>query len=155
MTPVNALLAEYAADHQHPVNRRLHTICVPVIVVSLLGLLWSIPVPGFGGDRPSFVNWATLAAILALVWYLRLSIRLGLGMLAATIVALALVAALGRLDQPLWLSSSALFLVAWIGQFIGHGFEGKRPSFFRDVRFLLVGPLWVLSHLYPRLGLRD
>lgn len=154
MTPVNSLLAEYAADHQNPVNKRLHTICVPVIVVSLIGLLWSIPVPGAGSALPSFVNWATVGIVLALAWYLRLSPPLALGMILASAVAIGIVVALGRLDSPLWLSSAAIFVVAWIGQFIGHGFEGKRPSFFRDLRFLLVGPLWVLAGMYKRLGIR-
>jgi uncharacterized membrane protein YGL010W len=154
MTPVSSLLAEYSADHQHPVNRQLHTVCVPVIVISLLGLLWSIPVPG-GSDRlPSFVNWATVGAAVALLWYVKLSARLAVGMVISLALAFAIIIGLTRLQAPLWLTSTAIFVVAWIGQFIGHGFEGKRPSFFRDLRFLLVGPLWVIEKLYRRLGIR-
>lgn len=47
--------------------------------------------------------------------------------------------------------SIALFVLAWMGQFVGHQIEGKKPSFFDDVRFLLIGPLFVLSFLYRRL----
>ena len=47
----------------------------------------------------------------------------------------------------------AIFVAAWIGQFIGHAYEGKRPSFFKDVQFLLIGPLWLLAALYRRLGI--
>lgn len=154
MTTVNEFLAEYAADHQNPVNKRLHKICVPAIVVSLLGLLWSIPVPGLGSDRPFFLNWAIIAALFALLWYLWLSPRFALGMAVGTIAALAIVSALDGLETPLWLISAGIFIVAWIGQFVGHGFEGKRPSFLRDLRFLLIGPLWVLSSLYRLLGIR-
>jgi uncharacterized membrane protein YGL010W len=46
--------------------------------------------------------------------------------------------------------SIAIFVVAWIGQFIGHKIEGKKPSFFDDLRFLLIGPLFVLGFLYRR-----
>lgn len=154
MTQVADLLAEYAADHRNPVNRQLHTVCVPTIVVSLIGLLWSIPVPGAGAALPAFVNWATVAVALALAWYVRLSPRLAIGMVAGAALALGIVVLLGRLQAPLWLTSAAIFVVAWIGQFVGHGFEGKRPSFFRDLRFLLVGPLWVLAGMYQRLGIR-
>ena len=45
-----------------------------------------------------------------------------------------------------------VFVVAWIGQFIGHKIEGRRPSFLTDLVYLLVGPLWTLSKLYKRLG---
>jgi uncharacterized membrane protein YGL010W len=59
---------------------------------------------------------------------------------------------LALLPQALvWQVSLAVFVVAWIGQFIGHKIEGKKPSFFDDVRFLLIGPLFVLSFLYRRL----
>jgi uncharacterized membrane protein YGL010W len=55
---------------------------------------------------------------------------------------------------PLWNICIFLFVVAWIGQFIGHAIEGKRPSFFKDVQFLLIGPLWLLADAYRRLGIR-
>lgn len=154
MTTVERLLDEYAADHQHPLNRLLHHLCVPAIVVGLLGLLASLPVPGAPGDLPRSVNWATALLIAALAWYLWLSPRLGAGMAVTGALALLLVAGLDRLPGPLWLVSAVLFVVAWIGQFIGHAAEGRRPSFLRDLRFLLVGPLWLLAGLYRRFGLR-
>lgn len=154
MRPVHALLAEYAADHQNPVNRTLHAICVPIIVVSVLGLLRAVPVPPALAGASAFVNCATVPAALALLWYLRLSAPLGAGMAVALLLALAAVAALAQLPVPLWATSAAMFTLGWAGQFIGHGFEGRRPSFLRDLRFLLVGPLWVLDGLYRRIGMR-
>ncbi len=154
MTRASAYLAAYAADHQNPVNCRLHTICVPIIVVSLLGLLWSVPVPVAMQGLPPYVNWAGVTVVAALLWYLHLAPRLALGMTVAAVPALAIVAALDRLATPLWLSSTLLFLAAWIGQFVGHAFEGRRPSFLRDLHFLLIGPLWVVSGFLARLGIR-
>ena len=154
MTPIDRMLAEYAADHRHPVNQRLHTICVPVIFVSLLGLLRAVPVPGTLAGLPSFVNWAVIAVVAALLWYFSRSPRYGVAMTAASAIALWMVALLDQLPLPLAASSAGLFVVAWIGQFIGHGYEGRRPSFFRDLQFLLVGPLWVLAKLFPRLAPR-
>ena len=60
---------------------------------------------------------------------------------------------LATLAWPLWLTSLTIFIAAWIGQFIGHALEGKRPSFFKDLQFLLIGPLWLLAAAYRRLGL--
>lgn len=154
MRQVDVLLAGYAADHQHPFNRLMHRVCVPAIVVSLLGLLACLPVPQAWRAVAPAVNWSGVLVAGALGWYLWLSPRLAAGMAVATILALLLVASLARLPGPLWLASGIVFALAWIGQFIGHAAEGKRPSFLRDLRFLLVGPLWLLAGLYGRLGLR-
>ena len=154
MKPVERLLGEYAADHQHPFNRRIHTLCVPAIAVSLLGLLASLPVPGSLRAMAPAANWALFLLAGALAWYLWLSPRLAAGMAIAAALAMLLVAALSRLPGPLWLSSGVLFLLAWAGQFAGHAAEDRRPSFLRDLRFLLIGPLWLLAELYRRLHLR-
>jgi uncharacterized membrane protein YGL010W len=54
---------------------------------------------------------------------------------------------------PLWQVAAVVFVLAWTGQFIGHVFEGRRPSFFKDLQFLLIGPAWLLSFIYRHLGL--
>ena len=57
-------------------------------------------------------------------------------------------------DPEVWRLSLAIFIVAWIGQFIGHKIEGKKPSFFEDLQFLLIGPAWLLSFIYNKLGIK-
>jgi uncharacterized membrane protein YGL010W len=137
---IDALLAQYSESHRNPTNELIHFVCVPVIVFSLLGILWSLhPV-------------VALAAVAASMWYyLQLSKPFAVGMLAMSIVMLAILAAMPPMTVlPL---SIAVFVVAWIGQFIGHKIEGKKPSFLDDLRFLLIGPLFVLGFLYRRLNL--
>jgi uncharacterized membrane protein YGL010W len=148
------LLAEYSADHQNPFNRLMHSICVPLIAIALVGLLWAIPVPGAWSLSSTWINFGTAALIILNVYYLRLAPRLGLGMVVAALLAAPLLAFADALPVPLWLTALVVFTVGWIGQFIGHYVEGRRPSFFRDLRFLLIGPLWVLSKLYAVLGIR-
>ena len=100
-----------------------------------------------------WLNWATLAAAAALIYYLVLSPALALGLLLAFAVLLAITRLLAGLPWPLWLTSIVIFVIAWIGQFIGHAVEGKRPSFFKDIQFLLIGPLWLLASAYRRLSI--
>jgi uncharacterized membrane protein YGL010W len=150
MRSVTDWLSEYGESHQHPTNKLLHWICVPPIVLAVLGLLWSAPVPAAFAAVSAWLNWATLAAAAALVYYLVLSRALAAGVLLAFGALLAIVQALTRLPWPLWVSSLVIFVVAWIGQFIGHALEGKRPSFFKDLQFLLIGPLWLLAAAYRR-----
>ncbi|MDB5776901.1 MAG: hypothetical protein JWP38_3034 [Herbaspirillum sp.] len=137
---IDALLAKYAESHLNPANERIHFICVPAIVFALLGLIWAI--------HPLLAAAVVLAALL---YYFSLSPPFAIGMLLMSGTMLAVLHALPPgLVLPL---SIAMFVVAWIGQFVGHNIEGKKPSFFEDVRFLLVGPLFVLGFLYRRLGI--
>lgn len=143
----------YGESHRHPVNKRIHWICVPTIYFSIVGLLASLPPASLPvlGRMP----WASAAmAVAVLGFYLPLSRPLGIGMAIWSMGCTALARYLdAHAPWPLWAISLALFAGAWIGQFIGHGIEGKKPSFFTDLLFLLVGPAWVLAFLYRRLGI--
>ena len=151
--PIERYLHSYGGDHVNATNQRIHLVCVPAIVWSVTAALWVIPVPE-QWLNPGF--WMALAMFFAWLWYWRLSRPLALGALAG-FVAFGflnrwLYGQLGAMGL-LWLALG-VFVVAWIGQFIGHKIEGKRPSFLTDLVYLLVGPLWTLGKLYRRLGWR-
>jgi uncharacterized membrane protein YGL010W len=155
MREVSDWLDEYGDSHRSPTNKRLHWICVPVIVWCVIGLLWSLPVPDVMRELGPGVNWAGITVFVALLYYGMLSLPLAVGALPVFLLMLWSIHGLARAAwAPVWLVCTAVFVVAWIGQFIGHAIEGKRPSFFKDVQFLLIGPLWLLADLYRRLGIR-
>ena len=138
---VDALLAHYGESHQHPTNELIHFVAIPLILWSIVGLLFAL--------HP-WVAYAFLAA--SLVYYLRLGSQVFVvGMAVWTALSLALVFAAGPLLVPL---AVGVFVVAWIFQFIGHKLEGKKPSFFEDIQYLWVGRLFVLSKLLERLHIR-
>ena len=153
MRTVTDWLGEYGSSHQNPTNKLLHWICVPPIVLAVMGFLWSLPVPAGFAHLSPWLNWATLAAAVAVAYYLVLSPKLAIGVLIAFALLLLLTQQLAQLPWPLWLTSLVIFVIAWIGQFIGHAIEGKRPSFFKDLQFLLIGPLWLLAAAYRRLSI--
>ncbi len=153
MRTVDQWLEEYGESHRHPVNKALHWVCVPVIVLTVMGFLRSLPTPDAFATLPG-LDWATLAVVLAVGYYLRLSPALAIGAAPLLILGLAALGWLESLPVPLWASCAALFVGAWIGQFVGHAIEGRRPSFLKDLQFLLIGPLWLLADLYRRIGLR-
>jgi len=153
-TKVQQWLDAYGESHRHPVNKRIHWVCVPAIVLSLVGLLWSLPVPPAWLEWSPFLNWAALFLVAAILYYLFLSVTLAFGMVIFSVLLMSATYGLDQLPLPLWTICLAVFVLAWIGQFIGHEIEGKKPSFFQDVQFLMIGPLWLLAQLYQRLGLR-
>jgi uncharacterized membrane protein YGL010W len=134
---IEALLAKYSESHLNPTNEVIHFVCIPLIVFSFLGMLWA-----------AHPLAALVVTAVSLVYYVRLSVPFALGML---LMSGAMLWILSILPQAWMLEISlGIFVVAWIGQFIGHKIEGKKPSFFEDLRFLLIGPLFVLSFLYRR-----
>jgi uncharacterized membrane protein YGL010W len=148
-------LHEYGDSHRNPTNKMLHWVCVPVIAWCVLVLLWSLPFPSaFRAAHPA-ANWGSVAVLAALIYYSLLSIPLTLGALPLLLAGLW---SIDRLDRaaavPLWSICVILFAAAWIGQFIGHAIEGRRPSFFKDIQFLMIGPLWLLADVYRRVGIR-
>jgi uncharacterized membrane protein YGL010W len=155
MRTANQWLSEYGESHHNPINEALHWICVPIILWCVLGLLWSAPFPDGVRSAIPMANWATLVSLAAIIYYALLSVPLALGVLPLLLLMLWSIAALSRNSlAPLWLICAGLFVLAWIGQFVGHAIEGKRPSFFKDVQFLMIGPLWLLANAYRRLGVR-
>ena len=149
--PIDRWLDSYSGDHQHATNQLIHLLCVPAIVWTITALLWVVPVPR-GLVQQGF--WMAVAMFFAWLFYWRLSRPLALGMLALFVAAgflnRWLYHALGA-SGLLWLAVG-VFVVAWVGQFVGHHIEGRRPSFFTDLKYLLIGPLWTLDKLYRKLG---
>ena len=137
---VDQLLAHYEESHRDPRNERIHFVAIPLIMLSLIGLLYVL--------HP----WVAYGFILAsMVYYARLSAVFLVTMAALSALALALVQAMGEYVLTI---SAALFVGAWIAQFVGHRYEGKKPSFFEDLQYLWVGPIFVVSKLFLKLGIR-
>ena len=150
MKALDQWFEEYAVSHQNETNKTIHYICVPAIFFSIVGLLMSIP-SGFLTDAAggSYIigNWATVALIFVLIFYFRLSVSMGFKMLIFSILCIIGNYFISTV-APLWLISLIIFVVAWIGQFYGHKVEGKKPSFLKDIQFLLIGPAWVIDNVF-------
>jgi uncharacterized membrane protein YGL010W len=154
MRDMQSWLDGYSNDHQNTTNRLFHWLCVPPIVWSVIAVLWAIPVPA-SFARPG--AWAVAVMVLAFYWYWKHSHRLAVALLIAF-------AGLGLFTHLLYLQLGAaslawlalgVFVVAWIGQFIGHQFEGRRPSFLTDLAYLLIGPAWLMAKLLRQLGFKQ
>lgn len=141
---------DYAVSHQNKTNQRIHYICVPAIFFSIVGMIMSIPSQLIqnttGIENPMISNWASLILIVLLLFYLSLSFGLFLRMLGFSVLCIIGNYYLGQV-MPLFYTSLLIFVVAWVGQFYGHHIEGKKPSFLKDLQFLLIGPAWVLEKL--------
>lgn len=147
MKNINQWLSEYGRDHKNVVNQKIHKVCVPLIMMSLLGIMWKIPTPEFMNETLYF-NWATLFCLACSFFYLTLDKVYFLIMVFLSSLMLVIISILDQ-TQNLLAISIIIFMLSWMGQFVGHKIEGQKPSFLEDIQFLLIGPLWVFK------GLRD
>ena len=148
MKTLNQWFDEYAVSHQNKTNQLIHFVCVPAIFFSIVGFLMSIPTTFLSSilelNNPLIENWAFVILIFVLLFYLRLSITMFIKIGVFSFLCIVGNYYLGTF-LPLFYSSLAIFAIAWIGQFYGHKLEGKKPSFFKDLQFLLIGPAWVIK----------
>jgi uncharacterized membrane protein YGL010W len=153
MKKIDSLFAEYAESHQNPKNKTIHWICVPLIFFSILGFISLIPSPQI---LLKYFGYISLVSIIALVlvtfFYVRLSWKIALIMFILMFICEFFIFKI-NVSFPYstsWLIYGAIFFLSWIGQFYGHKIEGKKPSFLKDLQFLLVGPIWLLSFILKK-----
>ncbi len=150
MTRLENYLNEYSETHQNKTNQLIHMFCVPFIMFSVIGILKALPVPE---SWPLWLDLSTLAILAVLSFYASFkNIKLFLAML---IFIVPQVIILELLRPRFLLLCLLIFIIAWIFQFIGHKIEGKKPAFFKDLFFLLIGPLWVVKHFYEFSNAKD
>jgi uncharacterized membrane protein YGL010W len=144
-------LEAYGESHKNATNKAIHWICVPLIMISIFGILYSLP---FFAEKTWYSNWGAIAFVPVLFFYFRLSLRM---FFAFVFIALliswlneGIYRALEASDTRMLIAHISIFIVAWIFQFIGHKIEGKKPSFLEDIQFLLIGPAWLMSFLFKK-----
>ncbi len=153
MKPIQQWLAEYGESHQNHTNKLIHWVCVPAIFFSITGLLYAIKLPFvFYGHQ---LNVAFVVIFFVLIYYFLMSKTLAVGMFLFTLLCLWLCHFIEHIAVvKLWLFCIIVFATAWVGQFYGHKVEGKKPSFLKDIQFLMIGPAWLMSFVFEKIGIK-
>lgn len=147
MRTLNAWMRDYAVSHTHPTNKIIHYYCVPLIMLSLFGLLSFVSLP-FIGDIHYLFNASSLLALFILGFYFCISKRLFIIMLPIfSLFQVLIYTLLYYFYAYVFNFFLLLFIVSWILQLIGHKIEGKKPSFIDDLLFLFIGPIWVFVRI--------
>ncbi|MGF1751177.1 DUF962 domain-containing protein [Vibrio cionasavignyae] len=140
MKSLQQWLDAYGESHQNKMNRKIHKVAVPGIYLSIVGIIWSLPALSLGEVQ---INWVWPVMIPVMMFYACLSKQVLVQMLVFTLACLAIISFLALYSAPVFSLSVGLFIALWVMQFLGHHIEGKKPSFFDDIQFLLIGPIWV------------
>jgi uncharacterized membrane protein YGL010W len=156
MRKIDLLFAEYAESHRNSTNKLIHWFCVPLIFWTILGFISYIPTPNIYLKYFGFLSIASFIALcLVTTFYFRLSWRIAVIMIIVMLLMEHFVSyANVKLGTQSWILFLSVFVITWILQFIGHKIEGKKPSFLKDLQFLLIGPIWLLSFVLKKAGIR-
>ncbi|RNA62112.1 DUF962 domain-containing protein [Chryseobacterium nematophagum] len=156
MRKIDLLFAEYSESHKNPTNKLIHWICVPLIFWTVLGFISFIPSPHICSSYYGCISIVSIIAILLVaIFYIRLSFLIGIIMVLVMLLMEHFTYAINiHFRKQAWLVYLGVFIITWILQFIGHKVEGKKPSFLKDIQFLLIGPIWLLSFILKKLGIK-
>lgn len=156
MRKIDLLFAEYSESHRNETNKLIHWICVPLIFWSILGFISLIPAPHIFVVYFGFISIISIIGILSVTaYYATLSWKIAAVMLLVMLFFEWIISTVNlNFGRDSWIIYAAVFVLAWIGQFYGHKIEGKKPSFLKDLQFLLVGPAWLLHFLMKNAGIR-
>lgn len=156
MRKIDLLFAEYSESHRNSTNKLIHWICVPLIFWSILGFISLIPSKSIGFIYIGEISYVSFAAIaLVTIFYMRLSVVISIIMFILMVIMESFAYGINiRFKENALIVYLSVFVVTWIFQFVGHKIEGKKPSFLKDLQFLLVGPIWLLSFILKKTGIR-
>ena len=150
MKSISQWLGEYGESHQNPTNKMVHFVCVPAIFFSIVGFFYCVKLPALSCCT---LTLAHIALILVAIYYMLLSVPLAIGMGLYSILCLLLCRVIEQATSHLFVVCAVIFVIAWVIQFWGHSVEGKKPSFLKDIQFLMIGPAWIMSFLYKKMGM--
>lgn len=147
--------SEFGAVHRYRTHDVIHWVAAPVSFASLLGFVWTIPVPEAWRESVPWFNWMLVALLLATAIYAALSPALGAGMtFVMSICYSAFVLIELFVPLPVWQISLAAFTAAQLTLLVGDILNSRKFSFRAKLAFLFIGPAWLVSRLYQKIGQR-
>jgi len=153
MAETDRWLTEYGRNHQDLSFPAVYWVAVLTLVVATVGMLWSLPVPDRFAEISPILNWGSTFLMAAVVYYFIISMPLAIGMLSFVFGVGAIQVWLVNSAHDQVLVSASLFLASLAGLFLGHHAGGGVRAVLRDIQLMMIGPAWLLSNLYRRLGI--
>jgi uncharacterized membrane protein YGL010W len=157
--PIDIIIDQYDSFHQKPANRLINYICIPLIVFSVVGFVWSLPFPQlkFLGAYITYLNWGSFLIAFSVYYYMRLSPIISYILLLILFAVVYVVIQLQLAEKSGYLLPQVcifIFVMANIAQFIGYRIEGKKPTFSDEFKFMLTAPIWLLSLVMKKFGVK-
>jgi uncharacterized membrane protein YGL010W len=151
VTDIDNWLARYEQSHQSLRNPVVYWASIPMVVLGLTGLLWTLPVPVEFQEISPLLNWGSAFLMVTAIYYFIISLSLAIGLLPFL---------LGLASIQMWLTTSGfsalaisvgLLVAGTVGLALGRG--GALGPLVQDLQLIMIGPAWLLSVLFRRFGI--
>ncbi len=153
MSDASEWLARYAARHQNLTHPVIYWAAVPTVVLGTVGMLWALPVPDAFHTISPLLNWGSTFLMAAVIYYFIISLSLAIGLLPFVLGVALFEAWLVQSDYSLARVAVGLFTAGVIGLGLGHRNQSSFRPVVEDLQMMMLGPAWILSRLYQRLGI--
>lgn len=153
MSETHRWLSDYGDTHRDISSPAIYWSAVLILVPGTVGMLWSLPIPQAFADISPLLNWGSVFLMVSLVYYFIISLPLAIGMMPFLLAVAALVMVLSQSDVSVAGISLGMVVLALTGIYFGHHAGGGAGAVLRDVQLMMIGPVWLLSTLYRRLGI--
>jgi len=153
MTETDSWLKNYEDTHQDLTYPVVFWAAVPMVVLGTVGVLWTLPIPDEFFEISPLLNWGTAFLMAAAVYYFIISVSLAIGMLPFVLGVAGIQAWLGQSDYSAMHVSLGLLVGGIIGLWMGHRNESSLRPVLQDLQLMMIGPAWLLSVLYRRIGI--
>lgn len=153
MTETDSWLKHYEDTHQDLTYPFVFWAAVPMVVLGTVGILWTLPIPDEFFEISPLLNWGTAFLMATAVYYFIISVSLAIGMLPFILGLAGIQVWLGQSDFSPQRVSIGLFVAGIIGFWLGHRNEGSLRPVVQDLQLMMIGPAWLLSVLYRRIGI--
>jgi uncharacterized membrane protein YGL010W len=153
MNDTDTWLERYGAHRSNLSSPGVYWLSTPLVVLGTIGLLWSLPVPDAFAEISPLLNWGSAFLMATTVYYFILSLALAIGLLPLVLAIAVFEMWLARSEFSLFRVSVGLFVAGLIGVWFGHRNKRSLLAVLEDLQTIMLGPVWLLSQLYRRLGI--
>lgn len=153
MRETDRWLSDYGDSHRSISCPAIYWPAVLVLVPGVTGMLWSLPTPAAFARISPLLNWGSAFLMASLVYYFIISLPLAIGMLPFMVSVAAMGVLLAQAEVSVAGVSLGVVVVSLAGLYFGHHASGGIRSVLRDIQLMMIGPIWLLSRVYSRLGI--
>ncbi len=153
MSDTLSWLERYEKNHENLTWPLIYWAAVPMVVVGTVGVLWTLPVPAQFTEISPLLNWGSAFLMVSAVYYFVISLSLAIGLLPFVIGVGSIQLWLADSDFTPLRVSSGLLVGGLIGLWLGHRNERGIRATLEDLQTIMIGPAWLLSVIYRRIGI--
>lgn len=153
MTETDGWLARYEETHRDLTYPAIYWAAVPMVVLGTVGILWVLPIPDEFFEISPLLNWGTAFLMATAMYYFIISVSLAIGMLPFVVGVAGVQLWLAQSEFSPWRVSLGLLLAGIIGLWMGHRNQSSLRPVLQDLQLMMIGPAWILSVFYRRIGI--